>query len=71
MHLFLHLSDVLQFPRLQFLKNTSVTGTMEVTHISIAESEPKSGIIEKLVESSLNQVILVDKSLQPFPWRRL
>ena len=67
MHLFLHLSDGLQFPRLWFLKCTSVTGTMEVTNVSIAESESKSGFAEKSIEFSLNQVISVDKSLQPFP----
>lgn len=65
MHLFLHVNDGLQFARLQFLKHISVTGTVEVTHMSIAESEPKCGIVEKLVEFSLNQVILVNKSL-PF-----
>ena len=50
MRLFLHLSDGLPFPRVQFLKHTSVTGPLEVTHISIAESEPKSGIVEKSIE---------------------
>lgn len=54
MHLFLNLSDGLQFPRLQFLKHTSVTVTMEVTHMRIAESEPKSGIFEKSIEFSVN-----------------
>lgn len=67
MYLFLHLSDGLQFPRLQFFKHTSVTGNMEVTHMSIAELEPKPGAVEKSVEFSLNQVILEDKSLQHFP----
>lgn len=71
MHLFLHFSDRLQFPRVRFSKHTSVTGIMEATHMSIAESETKSDIAEKSIEFSLNQVILVDKSLHHLPWIRL
>lgn len=52
--LFLHLKDGLQFPKLQSLKCTLVTGTMEVTHITIAESEPKSAIAEKSIAFSLD-----------------
>lgn len=48
-HLFLHFNDGLQFPKLQLLKRSLGTGTVEVTHITIAESELKSGIVEKSI----------------------